>query len=208
MMAPIVGVLGVVLAGGASRRMGRDKAALTIGGEPLLRRVVSRLRLALADVAVVGDPAWQGLVPETRVLADAWPGRGPLGALATALQGSDAPWALLVACDMPFPQPPLLREMARLALASSDAGADAEAVALRGPRGLEPLHTAYARACLPLALERLAGADASLQGLLAALRVCEVPAAVAQRLDPRNLSAFNANTPDDWQRALRLADAE
>lgn len=204
MMAPIVGVLGVVLAGGASRRMGRDKAALTIGGEPLLRRVVSRLRLALADVAVVGDPAWQGLVPETRVLADAWPGRGPLGALATALQGSDAPWALLVACDMPFPQPPLLREMARLALASSDA----EAVALRGLRGLEPLHTAYARACLPLALERLVGADASLQGLLAALRVCEVPAAVAQRLDPRNLSAFNANTPDDWQRALRLADAE
>ncbi|HEU0230989.1 MAG TPA: NTP transferase domain-containing protein, partial [Burkholderiaceae bacterium] len=69
-------VYGLVLAGGASRRMGRDKAALELDGEPLLRRAVARLRLALAEVIVVGAPTFAPLVPETRIVADDWPGRG------------------------------------------------------------------------------------------------------------------------------------
>lgn len=208
---PITGVIGVALAGGASRRMGRDKASLSIAGEPLLGRSVARLRRALAEVIVVGTPALAPLVPMTRIVPDAWPGRGPLGALATALDAlhaldaldaADAEWVLLVACDMPFIQPALLREIARLALTTPDV----DAVAPRGPRGLEPLHAAYHRRCLPLAIARLSGADVSLQGLLAALRVREVSAEVTQRLDPTGYSTFNANTPEEWSRALRLAD--
>ena len=205
---PMAGALGVVLAGGASRRMGRDKAALLIGGEPLLRRAVARLRLALAEVIVVGAPACASLLPGSRIVADAWPGRGPLGALATALRVIEATeatgWALLVACDMPFTQPALLRAMARLALTTPDV----DVVALRGPRGLEPLHAVYHRRCLPLALARLAGDDASLQGLLATARVREVTPDDARRLDPSGRSAFNANTPEEWRLALRLADEE
>ena len=199
--APIVGVTGAVLAGGASRRMGSDKAALLIGGEPLLQRAVGRLRLALAEVIVVGSPALAPRVPGTRIVADEWPGRGPLGALATALRATDAPWVLLVACDMPFTEPALIREIARRALTTPAA----DVVALRGPRGAEPLHAAYSRACLPLALEQLAGDDASLRGLLAAARLAEVSPDDARLLDPSGLSAFNANTPEEWRRALRLA---
>ncbi|HZC07374.1 MAG TPA: molybdenum cofactor guanylyltransferase [Ktedonobacterales bacterium] len=209
--APISGVIGVALAGGASRRMGHDKARLLIGGEPLLGRAVARLRRALAVVIVVGNPALVSLVPETRIVADAWPGRGPLGALVTALEATetteapDAEWALLVACDMPFTQPALVREIARLALTTPAI----DAVALRGPRGLEPLHAAYHRRCLPLARARLAaGDDNSLQGLLATLRVREVTPDDARRFDPFARSAFNANTPEEWSRALRLADEE
>lgn len=199
--APITGVVGAVLAGGASSRMGRDKAALLIGGEPLLRRAVGRLRLALAEVIVVGSPALAPLVPDMRVVADEWPGRGPLGALATALRATDAPWVLLVACDMPFTQPALIREIARRALTTPAV----DVVALRGPRAVEPLHAAYSCACLPLALERLAGADVSLRGLLAAVQVAEISPEEARLLDPDGLSAFNANTPEEWQRALRMA---
>jgi molybdopterin-guanine dinucleotide biosynthesis protein A len=205
--APIEGALGVVLAGGASRRMGRDKTALLIGGEPLLRRAIARLRLALAEVIVVGSPACAPLVPETRIVADRWPGRGPLGALATALSAIEATeieWALLVACDMPFTQPALLRALARLALTTPQV----DVVALRGPRGVEPLHAVYHRRCLPLALARLAGDDASLRGLLAALRVREVAPDEARRFDSAGRSAFNANTPEEWRRALRLVDEE
>ncbi len=202
--APVTGVVGVALAGGASRRMGRDKAALLIGGEPLLRRAVTRLRLALAEVIVVGSPTLSPLAPETRLVADDWPGRGPLGALATALRATGAEWVFLVACDMPFTQPALIREIARMALASPDA----DVVAVRGERGIEPLHAAYRRSCLPLALERLAGDDVSLRGLLAAARVRELAPEVAQRLDPERCSTFNANTPEEWERALRLAADE
>ena len=202
--APVAGVVGVALAGGASRRMGRDKAALLIGGEPLLLRAVARLRLALAEVIVVGAPALAPLVPETRIVADAWPGRGPLGALATALRATEAEWVFLVACDMPFTQPALIREIARVALSSPDT----EVVALHGVRGVEPLHAAYRRSCLPLALERLAGDDVSLRGLLTVARVRELAPEVVQRLDPAGRSAFNANTPEEWERALRLAAEE
>ncbi len=206
---PLAGVQGVVLAGGASRRMGRDKAALPLGGEPLLRRAVGRLRRALAEVIVVGAPALASLVPDTRVIADDLPGRGPLGGLVTALRAIEeeneggAEWALLVACDMPFTQPALLREIARLALSSPDA----DVIAICGARGeMEPLHAAYRRACLPVALAHLASDDASLRGLLATLRVREVVPRDARRLDPAGLSPFNANTPDEWRRALRLAE--
>ena len=106
---------------------------------------------------------------------------------------------------MPFTQPALLRAMARLALTTPGA----QAVALRGPRGLEPLHAVYTRSCQSLALARLAaGDDASLQGLLATLRVREVAPEEAQRLDPLGRSTFNANTPGEWQRALALAADE
>lgn len=199
--APIAGMTGVVLAGGTSRRMGRDKAALLIDEEPLLHRVVARLRLALAEVVVVGAPALATLVPDTRIIADEWPGRGPLGALATALRATEARWVLLVACDMPFTQAPLIRHIARLALTPPAV----DVVALCGSHGPEPLHAAYSRACLPLALERLAGHDASLRGLLTATRVREVAPDEALRFDPAGLSAFNANTPAEWGRALQLA---
>ena len=205
--APVVGALGVALAGGASRRMGRDKAALELDGEPLLRRAVARLRRALAEVIVVGSPTFAPLIPETRLVADDWPGRGPLGALVTALRAAEASgseWALLVACDMPFTQPALLRAMARLALATPEA----QAVALRGQRGLEPLHAVYARACLPLALARLASGDASLHGLLATLNVREITPEDVRRLDPLGRSTFNANTPEEWAQAQRIAAEE
>jgi len=201
---PISGVVGVVLAGGGSRRMGREKAALLLGGEPLLRRAVGRLRLALAEVIVVGAPALAPLVPDTRIVPDGWPGRGPLGALATALGATDAPWVVLVACDMPFIQPALIREIARRAQASQAV----DVVAPRGTREIEPLHAAYSRACLPLALERLAGDDASLRGLLAESRVAEVSPDESRLFDPAGRSAFNANTPEEWQAARRIAEEE
>ena len=173
--APLVGALGVVLAGGASRRMGRDKAALPIGGEPLLRRAVARLRGALAEVIVIGAPVYAPLIPGTRIVADDVAGARAAGRAGDSpahdrgepvIRGERV-GALLVACDMPFTQPALLRAMAWLALTTPDV----DVVALRGPRGLEPLHAVYHCRCLPLALARLAGDDASLQGLLATLRV-------------------------------------
>lgn len=205
----LAGVVGAVLAGGRSERMGREKAGLPIGGEPLLLRVAGRLGLALGEVVVVGAPSpalAAALPPGARVIADGWPGRGPLGGLATALRTTDAAWVFLLACDMPFVAPALVRRLARLALASPNA----DAVALRGPRGLEPLHAAYARSCLAPAEARLADPDApqSLQRLLAALRVREVAPGEAAADDPLGRSAFNANTPAEWAEALRLVAEE
>jgi molybdopterin-guanine dinucleotide biosynthesis protein A len=197
-------VAGVVLAGGQSSRMGHSKAHLPIAGEPLLRRVVGRLRAALGDVLVVGPPELAPLVPEVSVIPDTRPGMGPLAGLEAALGAITARCAFVVACDMPFVAPPLVEALAARALAAPDY----DVVALRSAHGLEHLHAVYARTCLAPITEALDQGDRSLHGLLARLRVLEVAPAEASAYDPTSLSAFNANTPGDWARALALADAE
>lgn len=192
---------GVVLAGGASRRMGQPKAALLAGGEPLLHRVVRLLSAVVPEVIVVGSPAFAALVPENRLVPDAFPGRGPLGGLRTAFDATAAPWLFLVACDMPFLRPPLIRALVERARTAEDA----DALALRGATGLEPLHACYSRRCLAALDAQIAvGEDWSMRDLLARLQVLELPDDVWVRFDPERQSATNINTPEEWAAAQVL----
>lgn len=191
-----VSLCGVVLAGGASRRMGQPKAVLPVAGEPLLHRVVRLVGEAVPDVCVVGDPVYSSLVPGTPFTADAYPGRGPLGGLLTALRATSAPWLFLVACDMPLVRPALIRAMAEESLTAPDV----DVVAINGPRGLEPLHAWYSRGCLPEVARQMARDEWSLQRLLARLRVREVSPDLCARHDPERRSTVNVNTPEEWAR--------
>jgi molybdopterin-guanine dinucleotide biosynthesis protein A len=192
---------GVVLAGGKSARMGAEKAALRIGDETLLARIVRRLRLALPEVYVVGPPQLTALAPGTPVIPDDPPGIGPLGGLSTALAHAPSQHIFVIGCDMPFVEPALVRAMARYV----ERYPDADVVALRTPRGLEPLHAVYARTCASAVGERLATADGrSLSALLEQLNVKELPARIVARYDPSGRSTFNANSPEDWREALAI----
>jgi molybdopterin-guanine dinucleotide biosynthesis protein A len=157
-----------VLAGGASRRMGTDKASIEVGGVTLAQRAATAAR-AVADpvvlVAPAGHPA-AGLGPP--VLHD--PGEGPLAAVATALAGLDADRVLVLAADHPDLHPALLRLLVSV---------DAPAVVCRRAGRLEPMVAVYERApALATARAMLAApGDRSLRGLLTALgaRVLEEP---------------------------------
>ena len=94
---------GAVLAGGASRRMGRDKALVEVDGVPMAGRVAAALRDAgAAEVLAVGGDAEAlarlGLTP----VADRWPGEGPLGGIVTALHAAAHDVVAVLACDLPF----------------------------------------------------------------------------------------------------------
>ncbi|MEO7001617.1 MAG: molybdenum cofactor guanylyltransferase [Ktedonobacterales bacterium] len=202
----------VVLAGGRSQRMGQDKAALPIGGESLLARMVKRMRQATPHALVIGPPTLMPLLatalPDVALIADDTPNLGPLGGLATALRYLCAsfvtPRAFVVACDMPFVAPKLIVAMARLA----DDSPAAQVVALHTDQGWEPLHAIYSIACLPIIEQHIAAGERSLQRMLDHLSVREMTSEEAARYDPRRLSTFNANAPEDWKRALRLAMTE
>jgi molybdopterin-guanine dinucleotide biosynthesis protein A len=180
-----------VLAGGASRRMGRDKATLAVGG-------VELAALALAAAAQVADPvvlvAPDGH-PARRLAAPAVadPGSGPLAALAAALGALEAEHVLVLAGDHPGLRVELLAHLVALA-------AGFEAVACRrGPR-LEPLVAVYERApALAAATARLARpeGDRSLVGLLAGLRTLVVEEPQWRRLDPDGRSFVDLDDPAD-----------
>lgn len=109
-MRPAMKVLGAILAGGASRRFGSDKAEALIAGEPMLCHVAHRLS-AQTDGLVICGRSWRSL----RAVADRpRPGMGPLGGLAGALRhagdhGFDL--VLTAACDMPDIPPGLVERL-------------------------------------------------------------------------------------------------
>src|SRR3989442_13686059 len=100
-----MGLAGYVLAGGASTRFGRDKALVELGGKPMLLRMADLLRTAEATGAIVGPPeryAEFGLP----MVADRWPGTGPLGGVAaplfqTAEKMAGSEWDFILCLDLP-----------------------------------------------------------------------------------------------------------
>lgn len=192
---------GVALAGGQSRRMGADKAGMRLGGQTLIARAVERLGLVFERVIVIGPGELSAYAPGAPIFADEEPGQGPLGGLATALRRVESDWLFLAACDMPFIQPGLVRSMAEQALGRSEA----RVVAMRGPKGWEPLHAMYQRSVASAVERALVESRLSLRALLDEVGALEVAPADVARLDPQGISAFNANTPEEWAWAQRLA---
>lgn len=194
------GNVAAILAGGRSRRMGANKAEMMFEGEPLLARGARRLAPAVDEVVVIGPQSLAPLVPDARVVEDALPSIGPLGGLYTALTTTTSARIFLVACDMPFVSPGLVRAM----LALAETREDADAVVLNANGRMQPLHVVYARGCLPAIERALTTNDHSLHTLLAQLAVVAIDTETVRREDPDGLSAFNVNTPGDWRLALRL----
>ncbi len=95
-------VSGIILAGGKSRRMGRDKAFLDFDGKPLIAHVIERVRALCSDVFIVANDAAAFAHFDTRVVSDVYPGKGSLGGIFSGLQAAREEYALAVACDMPF----------------------------------------------------------------------------------------------------------
>jgi molybdopterin-guanine dinucleotide biosynthesis protein A len=196
------GNVGVILAGGQSRRMGEDKAAMMFEGAPLLTRVARRLSRAVDELLVIGPQSLASLAPHVRVVEDALPALGPLGGLYTALTATTGACVFLVACDMPFIRPGLVRAM----LAFAETRCDADVVALEANGRIQPLHAVYSRECLPAVERALNARDHSLHALLAQLAVVTIDTDTVRREDPDELTAFNVNTPEDWRQALNLAE--
>ena len=181
---------GLVLAGGRSRRMGREKALIEFGGQLLVGRAADRLARAADPVLVAtGVPGRLGPIGYHEV-ADVTPGCGPLGGLVAGLEASPHELLAVVAVDMPYLSPELLELLASLRRAE-------DAVVPLGATGLEPLHAVYSTRALPAMRDALAGGRYGLQQLLSHLHVREVPASewAAGNIDPR--FAFNINRPED-----------
>ena len=99
-------VAGVVLAGGLSRRLGRDKAVEVFDREPLVHRVIGRLSELVDEVVVVANNSERaGALPlpdGVKTAVDIYPDTGSLGGIFTGVSFVESEWSIVVACDMPF----------------------------------------------------------------------------------------------------------
>jgi molybdopterin-guanine dinucleotide biosynthesis protein A len=197
-------ITAVILAGGQSRRLGRDKAIEPFGGEPLIRRVIRRAVDAVGAtdvVVVVADTARGDALPldsSHRTAVDVYPDCGSLGGIFTGLDSARTDWVLVVACDMPFLSAPLLAHMAGLR-----AGADAVVPVVEGRP--EPTHALYSRRCMVAIETRLQANELKISGFFDDVAVCYLDEEEVRRWDTDLLSFFNINRPEDLAKALELA---
>jgi molybdenum cofactor guanylyltransferase len=206
-------VSAIVLAGGKSSRMGQDKMWMTLEGKPLIERVVLRL-LPLADEVLMSarypeqfEAFLHSLPIPALVVTDQYPGAGPLAGMHAGLNAARNDLALVIAADMPFVNVALIQHMIELAH-------DYDGVAPRiyNPTKrageLEPLHALYRRSCLTAIERHLAANDRQVFCFFQEVHIRYVEAEEMSAFDPDLLSFFNVNTPEDWQRAQRLAAEE
>jgi molybdopterin-guanine dinucleotide biosynthesis protein A len=192
---------GVILAGGKSRRMGRDKSQLMLRGETLAARAIRILSAFTDDIILVTNTPEQFAGLNVRLTGDLIPGSGALSGIHAGLTAARHEWALVVACDMPFLSLDLLRYMAGLTPGHA-------AVVPRWQGELEPLHTFYSRACIPFIEPILQRGGGRIIEFYRRIDVRYVEPDEVISLDPQGLSFFNVNSPEDWARAQELAARE
>lgn len=188
----------IVLAGGKSSRMGKDKALLHIQGVPLLR-LVCDIASALCNPVYVVTPwpeRYQDLVPATCQFIQEVPlPHGPLVGFAQGLAQVQTDWVLLLACDLPRLRVEVLQDWAAVL---DSVGEEAIALLTHHAKGWDPLCGFYRRSCLPALTDYINQGGRSFQHWLAQHPVQVLPLPDAQML-------FNCNTPADLASLEKLS---
>jgi len=208
---------GFVQAGGGSTRFGTDKALVKLGGKSMLERTGELLASVCQDVNIVAprgkyrDAPWP-------VLADGWPGEGPLGGILTALnylnetnptnesgtrKHGPCSFAVILSCDLPFLTKEFLSFLKDRALSSG-----AQVVVPESSSGLEPLCACW---CSDSAATLQAGFDAGgrkVSEAMKRLRMEVLDHSSWERFDNENRLFWNMNTPEDFREARRILEAK
>ena len=188
--------LAVIMAGGDSQRMGRDKASLVLGEQTLMQRVAEIMQVVFPQVVVsVRTPRADVALPQ---VCDAFSDVGPLAGLCAGLDYASqngVPWIFAVATDMPFVRPALIEQ-----LANYRSGVDAVVPLVDGHP--QPLAAFYSIDALP-AVRALATGEGkrSLRAALERLQVAYVHAADLIAADPGLGSFVDLDTPEDLAKA-------
>jgi molybdopterin-guanine dinucleotide biosynthesis protein A len=186
------GLTVAIQAGGASSRMGRDKSFIPYQERPMIEVVREKVK-GLGDelIVITNNP-----VPYAHLnlptYSDLYPDHGPLAGIFTALSAASYAHVLVVACDMPLLNEPLLRYLVSLK-------ETADVIVPRWDRFPEPLHAVYSKACLPAIEPYLKARQLKITGFYADVMVRYVERQEIERFDPQGQSFTNVNTPEDLE---------
>jgi molybdopterin-guanine dinucleotide biosynthesis protein A len=196
--APARSIGAIVLCGGGSTRMGRDKAALPIGAETFLERAIRVAREITTDVIVVAR-ASQPAPPGVRIVHDPIENLGPLAGMAEGLAASTSDLNVVIACDMPLIKSAVLQRLV-------DAIGDHDACVAMIDGHASVLCGVYRSRVAPVARQLLDEGERRVTALADRIATKRVDAAALRDIDPDLETFFSCDTPEAY-RQLRTGSA-
>jgi len=187
---------GILLAGGKSSRMKKNKAFLELEGRPLVERSLAVLQAVFAEVLISSNKPELYESYQVPVIQDDILDRGPLEGLYQGLKVATYDAVFVVACDMPFLEAEFIRYIAKWT-------PEYDVVVPRLKSGLHPLHAFYHRRCLPLIKKNLEAGRLKIIDFYPSCSVRYVGEAELQVFDNLSKAFCNVNTPDDWSTILK-----
>ncbi len=188
----IKGVTGVILAGGRSTRMGKNKALLPFDGTSLIEAIYRKFVRLFENVLIVTNTPQEYTFLPCNKVPDIFTGIGSMAGVHAGLVNSPTERIFVAGCDMPYIDENLVRSLASMA-------ADEPVLVPQSQSGLEPLHAFYSRASLPALEEALKSGRLKLIDLLADMGARIVPPEVIADISPDFGSFRNINSPEEYQ---------
>jgi molybdopterin-guanine dinucleotide biosynthesis protein A len=191
----IVGVAAIILAGGKSSRMGRPKALVTFGEQPLIAHLVRLLQQLFNKIIIVAAPEHDLPDLQATVVRDELPFQGPVGGIYYGLRAAGEESAFVTSCDAPFLNLALVRFL-------TEQISHSDVVVPYWQERFQPLHAVYRASVAPLLGDQLERGELRPVTLFQRVRTLKIQEDEIRRFDPDGLSFLNMNTPEDYQAAL------
>jgi molybdopterin-guanine dinucleotide biosynthesis protein A len=183
-----------ILAGGASRRMGRNKALLPFRGKPLIQHQLDLLSPLFSELLISANDPEPFAPLKVRVVPDVLAEPCSLSGIHALLRAVTAPRLFVVACDLPFLNPDLIEKLLSIP-------PDFDVIVPESLTGLEPLHAIYSRTCLPSIEAAAAEGRWKLSAFYDGLWVDVIPIDERVWMVDGRSPFTNANTPEEWGQA-------
>ena len=193
----------LILAGGRSQRIGKNKCFTKLGDKPLIAHVVLKAQLIAEEIVVVTNKnndtsQYSSVLPVTvNIVKDEFEGKGPLVGIISGMKKMTSKYVAIVPCDSPFVEIEVYKFLFQKAHGS-------DAAIPTWPNGyVEPLHSVYkSNSAVRAGEEALNDGELRIFDLIKRLqRVVAVPMHEIKRFDPQLLTFFNINTEKDLEMA-------
>lgn len=189
---------GIILTGGKSSRMGRNKAFLKLNGEVIIEKTVRLFKGLFDEVILVTNSPDEYKYLNTRIVSDIYPQGGSLIGIYSGLYHASSQYSFVAACDMPF----LKKDFIEYLIKQTD---NYDIVIPFSKDGQEPLHAVYSRACLKPMEGQIKKGNLKIIDVIPAVNVRRIEKDEIIPFDPEFTSFINVNTPSELERAEKIA---
>ena len=191
---------GVILSGGLSTRFnGHNKALIEIGGKRILDRLYAVFSELFDEIILVTNDPLPFAEWDLMIVTDIFPVRSSLTGIHTGLFYMKNQFAFFTACDTPF----LKKELVMTLLEKIEPNQDI--IMPETAAGMEPLCAIYSKRCLNTAAYHIRQDKLKIQLALRSHRLKKIPESLLRTADPDLISFFNINTPEDLEKAQKMA---